>query len=279
MSGKNSIPSRNLPVTASAGRAHEVRVFTFDAHGLKFDVRAIVIDGDPWFIAMDVSAVLGYSDAFKMTARLDEDEKSNRQIGGLGSPTGGRGVSVISESGLYVAIVGSKKPDAKPFRRWVTGTVLPSLRKTGAYLPDGYIAVSREEHEELLRLRRSIATASAHAAVTDLHLAAERVETTSQATASVHARELSRRRRQKRVNAALLKTTARAMQRDLFADPVDGGRIDLEAALVASANECPAIAAVATVAVEAIRAIQSMQTGGSGELRAMHGQEKPPSIH
>jgi hypothetical protein len=69
------------------------------------------------------------------------------------------------------------------------------------------------------------------------------------------------------------------MQRDLFADPVDGGRIDLEAALVASANECPAIAAVATVAVEAIRAIQSMQTGGAGELRAMHGQEKPPSIH
>ncbi|MEY2875894.1 MAG: hypothetical protein RLZZ373_3265 [Pseudomonadota bacterium] len=275
MSGKNSIPSRNLPARASAGGTHEVRVFTFDANGLRFDIRAVAVDGEPWFIAMDASAVLGYSDAFEMTKRLDSDEKQNLQIAGFGP----RGVAVISESGLYVAIVGSKKPEAKPFRRWVTGTVLPSLRKTGAYLPDGYLAVSREEHEELLRLRRSIATASAHSAMTDLHLAAERVETTSQATASVHARELSRRRRQKRVNAALLKTTARAMQRDLFADPMDGGRIDLEAALVASANECPAIAAVATVAVEAIRAIQSMQAGGTSELRAMPGQAKPPSIH
>lgn len=86
-------------------------------------------NGEPWFIAKEVSDVLGYSDAFKMTTRLDEDEKQNRQFGGFGN----RGVTVINESGLYSAILGSTKPEAKPFKKWVTSEVLPSIRKTGSY--------------------------------------------------------------------------------------------------------------------------------------------------
>ena len=96
----------------------------------KSEIRAITDErGDPWFLAMDIAAALGYSDAYKLTSRLDEDEIQNLQIGGFGN----RGVNIISESGLYEAILGSHKPEAKEFKRWVKREVLPSIRKTGAY--------------------------------------------------------------------------------------------------------------------------------------------------
>ncbi|KSI19970.1 phage antirepressor, partial [Pseudomonas aeruginosa] len=86
-------------------------------------------NGEPWFIAMEIAEILGYSDAYEMTKRLDDDEKQNRQIAGFGP----RGASTINESGLYSAIIGSNKPEAKPFKRWVTHDVLPSIRRTGSY--------------------------------------------------------------------------------------------------------------------------------------------------
>lgn len=90
-------------------------------------------NGDPWFVAMDVAAILDYSETEKMTRRLDDDEKSISQIGGLGPKTGGKGIVLISESGLYEAIFGSNKPEAKAFKKWVKTEVLPSIRKTGVY--------------------------------------------------------------------------------------------------------------------------------------------------
>lgn len=104
--------------------------FNFENHPV-----SVITDGngEPWFVAKEVAAILDYSDAEAMTRRLDDDEKSNRQIVGLGSPTGGKGITLINESGLYSAILGSTKPEAKPFKRWVTHDVLPSIRKTGKY--------------------------------------------------------------------------------------------------------------------------------------------------
>lgn len=103
---------------------------SFNGHSIQ-----VILDesGEPWLVAMEVAEVLGYSDAHKMTSKLDDDEKSNRQIGGLGPATGGRGVIVINESGLYSAILTSSKPEAKPFKRWVTHEVLPTIRRTGSY--------------------------------------------------------------------------------------------------------------------------------------------------
>jgi prophage antirepressor-like protein len=98
-----------------------------------FSLRVLDVEGEPWFIAKEVADILGYSDTYEMTKRLDDDEKSNRQIAGLGSPTGGRGTTIINESGLYSAILGSTKPEAKPFKRWVTHEVLPAIRKSGSY--------------------------------------------------------------------------------------------------------------------------------------------------
>jgi prophage antirepressor-like protein len=99
----------------------------------EFSIRVLDINGEPWFIALEIAEILGYSDSQAMTRRLDDDEKSNRQIVGLGSPTGGRGTTTINEAGLYSAILASTKPEAKPFKRWVTHEVLPAIRKTGSF--------------------------------------------------------------------------------------------------------------------------------------------------
>jgi prophage antirepressor-like protein len=94
-------------------------------------VRVVVRDGDPWFVASDVAEALEYKVAKDLTRILDDDEKGGHNLPTLG---GNQDVSIISESGLYHAILKSRKPKAKPFRRWVTGEVLPVIRKTGMYL-------------------------------------------------------------------------------------------------------------------------------------------------
>lgn len=99
--------------------------FSFASH----EVRVVMLEQSPWWIAMDVSSVLDYSDAEAMTRRLDDDEVQNLQIVGFGP----RGVTVINESGLYSAILGSRKPDSKKFKKWVTSEVLPAIRRTGSY--------------------------------------------------------------------------------------------------------------------------------------------------
>lgn len=107
-----------------------LKKFDFQGHVLQ-----VVMDenNEPLFIAKEVAEILEYTDAQAMTRKLDDDEVSNRQIVGLGSPTGGRGTIVINESGLYSAVITSHKPEAKVFKKWLTSVVLPSIRKTGSY--------------------------------------------------------------------------------------------------------------------------------------------------
>jgi prophage antirepressor-like protein len=93
-------------------------------------VRIEVIAGTPWFVAGDVARALGYARQQEMSRNLDDDEKGVHNVHSLG---GMQEMTVISESGLYAAILKSRKPQAKRFRRWVTGEVLPSIRKTGSY--------------------------------------------------------------------------------------------------------------------------------------------------
>lgn len=100
------------------------------------EVRTVLIDGEPWFVAMDVARILGYADTEKMTRRLDGDEMQKVKppvLGDLVNWRGGNDMTIISESGIYNAIMGSSKPEAKSFKRWVTSEVLPSIRKTGQY--------------------------------------------------------------------------------------------------------------------------------------------------
>ncbi len=85
-------------------------------------------DGGPWFVAQDVCTVLGLG--AEQTRRLDDDEKGLRSVQ---TPGGEQMMMAVNESGLYVLVLGSRKPQARAFKKWVTSEVLPALRKTGTY--------------------------------------------------------------------------------------------------------------------------------------------------
>jgi len=94
-------------------------------------VRVVKIDGEPWFVAKDVANLLGFSQVPHMLRIPDEDEKGVRIVD---TPGGRQEAAIINESGLYSIILKSRKPAAKRFKKWVTGTVLPAIRKDGAYV-------------------------------------------------------------------------------------------------------------------------------------------------
>lgn len=91
------------------------------------EVRTVTLNNEPWWVLTDVCKVLELSNATKVAQRLEEDERSNFKLGRQGEAT------IINESGLYSVILRSDKPQAKPFRKWVTSEVLPAIRKTGEY--------------------------------------------------------------------------------------------------------------------------------------------------
>lgn len=98
--------------------------------------------GDTWFVATDVARILGYRDAANMTRRLDEDEKGTRQVSTVAR--GEQATTVITESGLYAAILGSQVEGARRFKRWVTHELLPEVRRTGSYsMPKDYPSALR----------------------------------------------------------------------------------------------------------------------------------------
>ena len=142
--------------------SNEIMNFKFEGAEVRVNTDE---NNNPWFVAKDVAEILGYSDTNAMTRRMDSDEvktcadKSSGQV---------RNIYIISESGLYRAILGSRKPEAKAFKRWVTHEVLPSIRKTG-----GYVAATGTESPEELYAR----------AMSSLHAALERQKEISAAQA------------------------------------------------------------------------------------------------
>lgn len=95
------------------------------------EVRSTVIDSEPWFVAKDVCDVLELTNSRMAIERLDEDEKGVSSIDTLG---GKQNITIVNESGLYSLILGSRKPEAKQFKRWITHEVIPMIRKTGGYI-------------------------------------------------------------------------------------------------------------------------------------------------
>ncbi|GAT73593.1 prophage antirepressor protein [Microbacterium sp. HM58-2] len=116
------------------------------------DVRTLLIDGEPWFSAVDVCVVLGIGNPSDAVRRLDADEYT------LVSIEGGRSLNVVSEAGLFALILGSRKPEARAFKRWVTHEVLPSIRRTGAYA----VPETRESLLARAVLEANAAIAEAH---------------------------------------------------------------------------------------------------------------------
>ncbi|EDM22368.1 BRO family, N-terminal domain protein [Bacteroides caccae ATCC 43185] len=105
-----------------------LEVFTFNQNSTP--IRVQVINNEPWFVAKDVCDVLGISKYRDAIARLDDDEGCPIEVDTLG---GMQKMAAVNESGLYTLILQSRKPEAKPFRKWVTSEVLPSIRKKGYY--------------------------------------------------------------------------------------------------------------------------------------------------
>ena len=107
---------------------NEITVFQNDQFG---SVRTIIRDGEPWFVAADVCRALELGDTHKAVERLDDDEKGRSSIP---TPGGAQELLIISEPGLYSLVLGSRKPEAKAFKRWITHEVIPAIRKHGGYL-------------------------------------------------------------------------------------------------------------------------------------------------
>lgn len=97
------------------------------------EIRTIEKGGEPWFVLADVCKVLEISNSRNISSRLEPDEKGVTLVDTLG---GTQQMTIINESGLYTVILRSDKPQAKPFRKWVTSEVLPSIRKHGAYMTE-----------------------------------------------------------------------------------------------------------------------------------------------
>ena len=110
-------------------QAAHLQVFYNESENVS--IRTTMIDDEPWFVAKDVCMLLDLSNPRDILAKvLDDDEKG---VDTIYTPGGKQQMSIINESGLYHLIFVSRKPEAKAIRRWVTGTVLPSIRRTGSY--------------------------------------------------------------------------------------------------------------------------------------------------
>ena len=111
---------------------NQIVAFDFESH----DVRVVLgQDGEPMFVAADLLSTLNLDR--KALERLDDDEKG---VSSIHTPGGQQEMTVVNESGLFNLVLGSRKPEAKRFKRWVTHEVLPSIRKTGSYAMPGAIA-------------------------------------------------------------------------------------------------------------------------------------------
>ena len=107
---------------------NNLQIFNNDQFG---QIRTTVKDGAPLFVAADVCRALEISNSRMATDRLDEDEKADVS---LTDGSQSRHMTAVTESGLYSLVLGSRKPEAKAFKRWITHDVIPAIRKTGGYV-------------------------------------------------------------------------------------------------------------------------------------------------
>ncbi len=103
-----------------------LKIFESEAFG---KIRVLEKDGEPWFVAADVCRALEIGNPTDTIKRLDEDEKARLNLGLSGGDT-----NIVNEPGLYALVLGSRKPEAKAFKRWITHEVIPSIRRHGAYM-------------------------------------------------------------------------------------------------------------------------------------------------
>ena len=114
---------------------NELQNFNFSGQ----DVRIITINDEPWFVVADIAKVLGASNSRSLAQMVDEEDKGKQSL------HSGSDATIVNESGLYTILLRSNNPQAKPFRRWVTSEVLPTIRKHGAYMTQPQVPTTQRE--------------------------------------------------------------------------------------------------------------------------------------
>lgn len=109
---------------------NELQIFNSPKFG---EIRVIVRENEPWFVASDACRILEIANPTDALKRLDDDERARFNLGRQGE------ANIVNEPGLYSLVLGSRKPEAKEFKRWLTHEVLPAIRKHGMYATDTVI--------------------------------------------------------------------------------------------------------------------------------------------
>lgn len=121
----------------------QLQIFVYDTNA----VRTVIRDGEPWFVARDVTGILDVD--VTQIRRLDDDEKGLRSIQ---TPGGLQDMVCVNEPGLYTLVLGSRKSEAKAFKRWITHEVIPSIRKHGAYMTPRKLDELLNDPDTLIKL-------------------------------------------------------------------------------------------------------------------------------
>ena len=117
-------------------------------------VRTVMRDGEPWFVAADVCRTLEIANSTQALSRLDDDEKNTLCLNeGIRDTAGNPNVNIVNEPGLYSLVLGSRKPEAKAFKRWITHEVIPAIRRHGLYAMDELLDNPDIAIEALTRLK------------------------------------------------------------------------------------------------------------------------------
>ena len=127
---------------------NEIKIFTNDQFG---QIRTISQDGEPWFVAADVCRALEHTNVTVALDRLDSDEKAKFNLGLPGGDTG-----CVNEPGLYSLVLGSRKPEAKAFKRWITHEVIPAIRKHGMYATTETVEKMLEDPDSLIKILQAL---------------------------------------------------------------------------------------------------------------------------
>ena len=130
-----------------------IKIFENEEFG---KIRTVIKDGEPWFVLADICKILEISNSRMVAGRLDAEELMSVKLTSGGQR---REMTAVSESGLYAVILRSDKPQAKPFRKWVTTEILPTIRRTGGYVAnedmfiENYLPFLDEPYRNLFRLQ------------------------------------------------------------------------------------------------------------------------------
>lgn len=154
----------------------DIQIFNSKEFG---DVRALELNGAPWFVGKDVAEALGYGSgkslANAVSKHVDEEDKGVTE---MMTPGGVQKVIIINESGLYSLVLSSKLPSAKKFKHWVTSEVLPTIRRHGAYMTEEALEKAITEPDFLIRLATQLKEEKAKRLEAERQIEADRPKVT-----------------------------------------------------------------------------------------------------